>query len=137
MRRTHKSYSLQCYECASKDESAENPYCKDPFGKAYADENYGSECGEKITHCIKYKTVSYLLDSGFISGNARTTETVSRWCIKKPDGRNGCRIVEGASSFYFECLCDTDFCNSGHTLLPNISFIILTILLSIFFVLKS
>ncbi|KAJ8299462.1 hypothetical protein KUTeg_023522 [Tegillarca granosa] len=100
-------YSLQCYECASKDESAENPYCKDPFGKAYADENYG------------------------------TTETVSRWCIKKPDGRNGCRIVEGASSFYFECLCDTDFCNSGHTLLPNISFIILTILLSIFFVLKS
>lgn len=58
---------LNCYECQSKDDTV----CLDPFTDERKDIVGDAECDPKATHCVKYKTVMHLLDSGFITGRAR------------------------------------------------------------------
>lgn len=58
---------LNCYECQSKDDTV----CLDPFSDERKDIVGDAECDPKATHCVKYKTVMHLLDSGFITGRAR------------------------------------------------------------------
>ena len=59
--------ALECYDCSSRDDLQ----CRDPFG-AFQEDYFGtSECGPKATHCVKYKTVVFLQDSGFITGKER------------------------------------------------------------------
>lgn len=58
---------LNCYECQSKDDTV----CLDPFTDERKDIVGDAECDPKATHCVKYKTIMHLLDSGFITGRAR------------------------------------------------------------------
>ena len=59
---------LQCYECQAKDDTR----CNDPFTPADMDGIGGlSECSDGYTHCIKFKTVQQLGDSGYIDGKWR------------------------------------------------------------------
>lgn len=65
-------FGLNCYECQSKDDTV----CLDPFTEDRKDIVGDAECDEKATHCVKYKTVMHLLDSGFITGRARGEQTI-------------------------------------------------------------
>lgn len=107
---------LNCYECQSKDDTV----CLDPFSDERKDIVGDAECDPKATHCVKYKTVMHLLDSGFITGRAREIVVTSRFCLIKPGASDGCTAVEGDGSFYIQCLCSTDNCNGGRSILPSI-----------------
>lgn len=115
---------LNCYECQSKDDTV----CLDPFTDERKDIVGDAECDPKATHCVKYKTVMHLLDSGFITGRAREIVVVSRFCLIKPGASDGCIAVEGDGSFYIQCLCSTDNCNSGRSILPSILTVLVTCL---------
>ncbi|XP_061178148.1 uncharacterized protein LOC133186822 [Saccostrea echinata] len=121
--------SLNCYECQSKDDTV----CLDPFTDSRKEVVGEAECSEKATHCVKYKTIMHLLDSGFITGRAREIVVTSRFCLIKPGASDGCIAVEGDGSFYIQCLCSTDNCNSGRSLLPNIFVILVTCLTASWF----
>ncbi|XP_033752649.1 uncharacterized protein LOC117336277 [Pecten maximus] len=117
---------LECYDCAAKDD----PICLDPFDLA-ANEGGTSECGEKDTHCIKFKTVSFLSDSGFITGKDRVVTVTSRMCVRRDGYSNGCVAIESDGGFLFKCLCDTDFCNGAVTAIPNMVVLVLTVLVTL------
>lgn len=53
---------------------------------------------------------------------------VSRFCLIKPGASDGCIAVEGDGSFYIQCLCSTDNCNSGRSILPSILTVLVTCL---------
>ncbi|XP_060064527.1 uncharacterized protein LOC132544892 isoform X2 [Ylistrum balloti] len=118
--------SLECYDCAAKDD----PICLDPFDLV-KNEGGTSECGEKDTHCMKFKTVSFLADSGFITGRDRVVTVTSRMCVRRDGYSNGCVAVESDGGFLFKCLCDTDFCNGAVTTLPNMVVLVLMALLAL------
>lgn len=63
---------LNCFECQSKDDTV----CLDPFTSNRQDVVGEAECDSKATHCVKYKTIMHLLDSGFITGRARGKTSV-------------------------------------------------------------
>ncbi|OWF56580.1 uncharacterized protein LOC110445831 [Mizuhopecten yessoensis] len=120
------SVCLECYDCAAKDD----PICLDPFD-LQANDGGTSECGDKDTHCMKFKTVSFLSDSGFITGKDRVVTVTSRMCIRRDGYSNGCVAVESDGGFLFKCLCDTDFCNGSTTLIPNLVVLVVTIFVSL------
>ncbi|XP_048729140.1 uncharacterized protein LOC125646685 [Ostrea edulis] len=115
---------LNCFECQSKDDTV----CLDPFTSNRQDVVGEAECDSKATHCVKYKTIMHLLDSGFITGRAREIVVVSRFCLIKPDASDGCTAVVGDGSFYIQCLCSTDNCNGSQSILPNLLMILTTCL---------
>ncbi|KAK3101983.1 hypothetical protein FSP39_007824 [Pinctada imbricata] len=112
----YKCFGLECYDCASRDDQR----CLDPFDDVRKEAMGTSECSEKNTHCVKYKTVVFLQDSGFILGKERELNVITRTCITMKGYKDGCTIIEGDGGFYFRCLCSTDNCNSGRNLLPSI-----------------
>lgn len=120
---------LQCYECQAKDDQR----CNDPFTPADMNNIGGmSECSDDYTHCIKFKTLQYLSDSGYVTGTWRDVQVVSRFCVKRPGKKDGCFWKRSAGGFYFECLCSSDGCNSGRTIMPNLIAIIVAMLVAVF-----
>ena len=59
---------LQCYSCQAKDDTR----CNDPLTPDNMNQIGGmGDCGDGYTHCIKFKTLQYLADSGYITGKSR------------------------------------------------------------------
>lgn len=121
-----KGMCLECFDCAAKDD----PICLDPFSEV-ANADGTSECGPKDTHCIKFKTVSFLADSGFITGKDRVATVVSRMCVRRDGYSDGCVALESDGGFLFTCLCSTDFCNSAIATLPNMVVLMVAVLVSL------
>ena len=55
----------------------------------------------------------------------------SRFCLIKPGASDGCTAVEGDGSFYIECLCSTDNCNGGPSVLPGLWSLLATCLVTL------
>ncbi|KAK7099599.1 uncharacterized protein [Littorina saxatilis] len=105
---------LDCHECAAI--SADD--CLDPYsGPAMADD-YMSTCDDG-SHCVKYKTVIKLRDSGYIMGWERDSIVVTRACQPANDLPTGCVHWQGAGGFTIKCRCDSDGCNSARLLRPS------------------
>ena len=120
---------LQCYSCQAKDDTR----CNDPLTPDNMNQIGGmGDCGDGYTHCIKFKTLQYLADSGYITGKSRDVQVTSRFCVKRPGKSDGCFWKRSSGGFYFQCLCSTDGCNNGKTLMPNLLAITLAIIIAVF-----
>ncbi|KAL3842579.1 hypothetical protein ACJMK2_020573 [Sinanodonta woodiana] len=115
---TRTGLSIDCYQCASKDGDSINRACLDPYDPVENEGDMGG-CGFMDTHCVKYKTMSKLYDSGFITGEPKETVVVTRTCIRREGWGEFCQAIESDGAFMFRCFCKTDGCNRGLTFLPS------------------
>lgn len=126
--------SLQCYSCQAKDDTR----CNDPLTPDNMEALGGmGDCGDDYTHCQKFKTIQSLSDSGYITGKWRDVQVSSRFCVKRPGKKDGCVYRQSAGGYYVECLCSTDGCNSGRSIMPNFIAITIAILVAIFYCKRS
>lgn len=100
-------HCLQCHACAT----LETPTCLDFYN---GEENAGNmgDC-DPGSHCLKYKTVAKIRDSGYIMGWERDSIVVTRQCEPANDSPEGCTRWEGAGSITIKCRCASDGCNSA------------------------
>ncbi|XP_041365890.1 uncharacterized protein LOC121380921 [Gigantopelta aegis] len=103
----HVVSALVCHQCAEiGGDDCGDPY--DPIGNDNTD-----DCGDKDTHCVKYKTIIKIRDSGYINGRERESVIVSRLC-ERLDGRSdGCKGQKADSGIIIKCICSTDGCNGA------------------------
>ncbi|KAK7476912.1 hypothetical protein BaRGS_00031851, partial [Batillaria attramentaria] len=110
-----RGYCLQCHECTT----IETPEgCLDPYDGEEMADNMG-DCDDG-SHCLKYKTVVKLRDSGYIMGWERDSIVVTRACEPSNDLPEGCVKWEGAGGFTIKCRCASDGCNSAGFLRPGV-----------------
>ncbi|KAK3584316.1 hypothetical protein CHS0354_017127 [Potamilus streckersoni] len=124
--------SIDCYQCASKDGDSRNRVCLDPYDPIENEGDMGS-CGYLDTHCVKYKTISKLYDSGFITGEPKETVTLTRSCINRDGWGEFCQAIESDGAFLIRCFCKTDGCNGGLTFLPSFTVLFMACSFAIYF----
>ncbi|KAL8602023.1 hypothetical protein ACOMHN_008514 [Nucella lapillus] len=106
-------HCLECHECVT----IESDSCLDPYNGEENADNQG-EC-DPGSHCLKYKTVIKIRDSGYIMGWERDSIVVTRACEPANDLPTGCVKWQGSGGFIIKCRCDTDGCNRGGFLQPG------------------
>ncbi|XP_076471017.1 uncharacterized protein LOC143300953 [Babylonia areolata] len=104
---------LECHECVTIESDA----CLDPYDVNDNADNMG-EC-DPGSHCLKYKTVQKIRDSGYIMGWERDSIVVTRACEPANDLPTGCIRWQGSGGFTIKCRCDTDGCNAAGLLRPG------------------
>lgn len=82
-----------------------------------------------VSGCFYHMLVIVLLTVCIIFTDV---QVVTRFCVKRPGKKDGCFWKRSAGGFYFECLCSTDGCNSGRTIMPNIMSICIAIITAAF-----
>ncbi|ESO97825.1 hypothetical protein LOTGIDRAFT_228378 [Lottia gigantea] len=114
---------LQCQQCTT----LESPTCLDPYGEDNLD-----DCEDKHTHCVKYKTVIQLRDTGYIDGESRESVVVTRTCERRTGYSDGCTGTSANGGVVVKCLCSTDNCNSASYLPLNYFMILCSLLFTVF-----
>ncbi|XP_067655315.1 uncharacterized protein [Haliotis asinina] len=103
--------SIRCHQCAMVG----GDDCGDYYNGEANSDNI-DDCGDKDTHCVKFKTKVWIGDSGYINGRMRESVVVTRGCTREPGYGDGCEGTQAAGGLVIKCRCSTDGCNSANSM---------------------